>query len=138
MAEPRRIQLKRTKGWKMPENTVSVARPKFGNPFVVGTPSPTTGKPMSARECLDWYERGLIAAAWAWIGGPLSYFHERQSAVYDAWESRAPNMACVGIELALSDLRGKNLACWCALDAKCHADVLLELANPPAKHGEQE
>lgn len=27
------------------------------------------------------------------------------------------------------DLRGKNLACWCALDKPCHADVLLELAN---------
>jgi hypothetical protein len=29
------------------------------------------------------------------------------------------------------DLRGKNLACWCALDACCHADVLLEIANRP-------
>ena len=28
-----------------------------------------------------------------------------------------------------SELRGKNLACWCKLDAPCHADVLLELAN---------
>ena len=27
-------------------------------------------------------------------------------------------------------LRGKNLACWCALDQPCHADVLLEMANP--------
>ena len=27
-------------------------------------------------------------------------------------------------------LRGKNLACWCPLDQPCHADVLLELANP--------
>jgi hypothetical protein len=26
-------------------------------------------------------------------------------------------------------LRGKNLACWCALDQPCHADVLLEMAN---------
>lgn len=26
-------------------------------------------------------------------------------------------------------LGGKNLACWCALDQPCHADVLLELAN---------
>jgi hypothetical protein len=26
-------------------------------------------------------------------------------------------------------LKGKNLACWCALEAPCHADVLLELAN---------
>ena len=28
-----------------------------------------------------------------------------------------------------TDLRGKNLACWCPLDQPCHADVLLELAN---------
>ena len=27
-------------------------------------------------------------------------------------------------------LRGKNLACWCPLDQPCHADVLLEMANP--------
>jgi hypothetical protein len=26
-------------------------------------------------------------------------------------------------------LRGKNLACWCAADQRCHADVLLEFAN---------
>jgi hypothetical protein len=31
---PERIQRKRTKGWKMPPNTVSVCRPgKWGNPF---------------------------------------------------------------------------------------------------------
>lgn len=32
-------------------------------------------------------------------------------------------------------LGGRDLACWCALDMPCHADVLLELANdeqPPA------
>jgi len=28
------------------------------------------------------------------------------------------------------ELRGKNLACWCALDGPCHRVVLLELANP--------
>lgn len=27
------------------------------------------------------------------------------------------------------ELRGKDLACWCALDQPCHADVLLEIAN---------
>lgn len=30
---------------------------------------------------------------------------------------------------AISELRGKNLACWCPLDQPCHADVLLDLAN---------
>ena len=29
----------------------------------------------------------------------------------------------------LPELRGKDLACFCALDKPCHADVLLELAN---------
>lgn len=29
----------------------------------------------------------------------------------------------------LTPLRGKSLACFCALDQPCHADVLLELAN---------
>jgi hypothetical protein len=34
----------------------------------------------------------------------------------------------------LDDLRGKNLACWCALDARwCHVDVLLQAANVPQK-----
>ncbi len=28
------------------------------------------------------------------------------------------------------ELRSKNLACWCPLDQPCHADVLLEIANP--------
>lgn len=34
MSAPVRIQRKRSRGWKMPENTVSVCRPgKWGNPF---------------------------------------------------------------------------------------------------------
>ena len=28
-----------------------------------------------------------------------------------------------------SELKGKNLACWCPLDQPCHADVLLKYAN---------
>ncbi len=29
--------------------------------------------------------------------------------------------------------RGHNLACWCKPGQPCHADVLLELANAPAR-----
>ena len=37
---PKRIQRKRTKGWKMPPGAVSVTRPgKWGNPFKVGVVS---------------------------------------------------------------------------------------------------
>jgi len=31
---------------------------------------------------------------------------------------------------ARRELGGRDLACWCRLDVPCHADVLLELANP--------
>jgi hypothetical protein len=31
--------------------------------------------------------------------------------------------------LDIVELRGRNLACWCAADELCHADVLLALAN---------
>ena len=31
-------------------------------------------------------------------------------------------------KLDLSELRGKDLVCWCA-PLPCHADILLELAN---------
>ncbi len=37
LTTPKRIQRKRAKGWRMPENARSVTRPgKFGNPFRVG------------------------------------------------------------------------------------------------------
>lgn len=35
------------------------------------------------------------------------------------------------------ELGGRDLACWCALDAPCHADVLLELANPKPHDSER-
>ena len=33
------------------------------------------------------------------------------------------------VDAIRSELRGKDLACWCPLDQPCHADVLLEIAN---------
>lgn len=46
-------------------------------------------------------------------------FTERPARIATGWHNE------VQIELG-----GRNLACWCALDKPCHADVLLELANP--------
>ncbi len=98
---PIRVQRKRIKGWKMPENTVSVTRPhKWGNPFKVGDKirDPMTGEVIKTlkdiEDVLSWYR---------------NYLNYRQ--------------------IDTSELRGKNLACFCKLDQPCHADVLLELAN---------
>ena len=90
---PKRIQRKRTKGWKMPEGAVSVARPSlWGNPYKVGEHG-------TVEECVAKH-RALI---------------EKHRQV------------CPGL---LAELRGRDLACFCPLDQPCHADTLLELANP--------
>ena len=37
-------------------------------------------------------------------------------------------------DMPLHELRGHNLACFCPLDAPCHADVLIEAANALPAH----
>jgi hypothetical protein len=100
-----RVQLSRRKGWKMPENTVSVARPaKWGNPFVVGC-NPSQFSTALPLECTS-VEQAVAC---------YRYFAETWIAITQGrW---------------IEPLRGKNLACWCPLDQPCHADVLLEIAN---------
>ena len=44
-------------------------------------------------------------------------------AKYRAWILRQPALMA-----ALHELGGKNLVCWCAPE-RCHAEVLIELAN---------
>lgn len=47
--QPKRIQRKRTRGWKMPENTVYVGRgSKWGNPYRIGPHG-------DAQRCVDLY-----------------------------------------------------------------------------------
>lgn len=45
---------------------------------------------------------------------------------YEYWLSSQPEL----IDRAKRELRGKDLVCWCA-PARCHADVLLKIANKP-------
>ncbi len=94
--KPVRIQRKRTRGWRMPPNTVCVSRPgKWGNPFRVG-------------------KDGVV---------------DRPDAVakYLMWLGTTTSGAKI-VEAAKTELRGKNLACYCG-DGPCHADVLLEISN---------
>jgi hypothetical protein len=98
---PRRVQLSRAKGWRMPTNTAKVDRStKWGNPFVVGKCAAYAG----GREVQDKRHAFVLYRAVAPFNDVL-------------------------IAAAQAELRGKNLACWCPLDQPCHADVLLEIAN---------
>lgn len=106
MAE--RIQRKRSKGWRMPENTVSVCRPGvFGNPFSV-LPNRRAGSR---------------------VGGAMGYLAvptvEDAIECFELYLKEKPEL----VELIKKELRGKNLACWCSLDKPCHADTLIRIAN---------
>lgn len=125
MSEPCRIQRRRSKGWRMPENTVYVGRPTvFGNPLFC-TPHGCTRKPCGCCEphrcCVDVYTeyvRSGIENRDASTGS-LSF-------AVDALDGYPIRNELIR---RLPELKGKNLACWCSLDKPCHADVLLELAN---------
>ena len=98
---PCRVWRRRVKGWRMPENTVSVCRPgRFGNPFMVGP---------------DRTQRQAVECFRAWLTTPYitAGIPEKKQAILDGLES----------------IRGKNLACFCQPGTACHADVLLDLAN---------
>lgn len=125
-----RIQLRRTKGWRMPPNTVRVDRASdWGNPFRID-------EPPHAGLLRKW---GWKLANWTEACGSPEEVCRRFRACFAGDE--ASHAA------ARSELRGKNLACWCRLcpahaDGKplgrpcpncapCHADTLGELANRP-------
>lgn len=53
---PKRIQLKRLKGWRKPEGSVVVTRSsRYGNPFKIGDPN-TDGTPMSREDVCQRFE----------------------------------------------------------------------------------
>lgn len=103
---PKRIQRKRTAGWKMPKNAVYVGRPtKWGNPYKLIT---------------DPRDR---CGALGWLFGVADT--PRHAVIFFESYIRKEGLQAK----VRKELRGKNLACWCRLDQPCHADVLLRIAN---------
>lgn len=94
--KPIRIQRKRIKGWRMPQNTVYVGRPTiFRNPFIID------GKKVFSQS------HSVML---------FTIYLENKKTDVMFWR-------------AMHTLEGKNLACWCKLSEKCHADVLLKIVN---------
>ena len=97
---PIRIQRKRVKGWRMPENTIYVGRgSKWGNPHKM-----SDYMFESADQC-------------------------RNAARRDWRHDLECGMCSYKKDDIRRELTGKNLACWCPLESYCHADDLLEIAN---------
>lgn len=127
---PKGIQLQRKKGWRKPPNAVVVSRPsRWGNPWEVGS--------------------GYVGVTGSMRGPGVGFYSSTETFHYDLdlrdgiTAEEAVWLYEVGLEASLSDpdpfydelraaleaLRGHDLACWCALDAPCHRDPLLRLAN---------
>lgn len=114
---PKRIQLKRSKGWRMPAGAVKVDRTtKWGNPFIPGQDC----RVIPGRKVQDKRHAASLYLGFAPLQAQL-------------------------VTSAREELKGKDLACWCQLCdlhkdgkplgsdcpycARCHADTLLKIAN---------
>ena len=100
--DPLRIQRRRTRGWRMPPDTVCVCRPsRYGN----------------------WYH--VIRTARGWKVCTATTFHGEFLAKKDASTEAVASYAGAiarnfvrypsSTEKFVSALRGQNLACWCRL-----------------------
>lgn len=99
----KRIVRKRTKGWKLPPNTKCVTRPgPWGNPFFIDPKK--AGKPEHPMACATAEEAV-----------------EKYETTLVADERLKT--------LVRQNLRGYDLACFCAEGQPCHANVLLMIAN---------
>lgn len=130
---PKRIQRKRSKGWRMPDNTRYVGRGTvYGNPFIVGHDAA--------------FERPWVVY-WS-DAGPVHSTHltleaARSAAVdcFDDWISQdtldpnrwTPLLIAQHVRLkaalAAGYLNGLDLCCWCPPAHRCHADVLARIVG---------
>ncbi len=135
MIVPVRLRLSRARGFRLQEASRAlnglpaavVSRPgRFGNPFLCTAPHDCLLKPCNCcpvgRCCVIQFRR-YAEAGIAGRPDPTGSI----AVALDAQRGYPERRALVD---GLPDLAGRNLACWCAPDKPCHADVLLELANP--------
>lgn len=126
-AKPVRLQLSRRKDFRLQIASrainglacVKVARPsRWGNPIKIDArTSPKEAVRIFRGLLYRWSQKQIIESIKFTDGKPAPM----EGLCLLMWRN--------GLLKALSDLRGKNLACWCAPGMPCHADVLLELAN---------
>ena len=113
MRLPIRIQRSYARGWRTPAHAKYVGPGSFyDSPFRV------------ARSARELEEGGELVVASA----------DEAVARYREWIEGTREGRFVA-SCAARNLWGLDLACWCKLDQPCHADVLLEIANP---RGERE
>jgi len=125
MTSPKRIQRKRTAGWRMPEGAVYVGRPSlFGNPWATDRRGKTAG-PGCGKGVYGPHAEQIFRC---WLGQPMGDDEPHiPLAVMRSFATLAARRNRIIAELPT--LRGKTLACWCGVDSPCHADTYVRAAN---------
>lgn len=108
---PVRIQRRRTKGWRKPENAKFVGRGSgFGNSWKIGS-------------------TGHTVLPGGWINREPHPPLTREQAIESFINANTFDIEY--LRVIRERLAGLDLLCWCPLDKPCHADWLLEVANSP-------
>lgn len=130
MTAPVRIRLSRAKGWRKPEGAIVVSRPsRWGNPWKPGDPGRidmldielTAPRALDRADCAHYFG--------AWLRGEWTLLPDRLTPLGVVSALREFDERREALLAALPAVRGRALCCWCPLDAPCHGDALLELAN---------
>lgn len=113
----KRIQRKRTKGFRLPPNTVCINRgTMWGNPFPVG-------ELFDREAAIDMFEMCLkdpTAIDWGYIELVMSKVSKSRD-IRGHFENMRKHLA---------DLKGVDyLACFCEEGKPCHGDVIIEEAE---------
>lgn len=121
---PKRIQMSRQRPWRADNpGAVKIDRTtKYGNPFTV-----------KRERCED------AAKDWCWVvsraprGRIVQHFDTEDEARAYAVKMFRKVVVSGQLPFTVADLkrelRGRDVACWCAPDSACHGDPILELAN---------
>lgn len=105
---PIRHQIRRAKGFRFPAGAKKVDRSTgFGNPFVVGVHG-------RREDCVRWHAR-LINDGFCQYTNREHMLQQRDHYLY--------------VRENISKLFGKDVACFCPLDAPCHGDNYLAMAS---------
>ena len=111
---PKRIQLSRRRDWRLPPRAVKVDRAtRWGNPYRIN-------ERVDAKQ----------VKRWGWNFSPMGMKCVCQSSAEAVARFRHVLLWDGAIhDFIRNELGGRDLACWCAPDQPCHADVLIEIAN---------